>query len=65
MTLEELREEAHPIIEQEQRQEKENRDNFFKVLAGQRWQCATPNYCPHCRYRYDCRQSTVIIREAK
>ena len=34
MALWELKEEARPILERERRQEKENRDNFFKALAG-------------------------------
>jgi len=36
MTLEELKDEACPIIKREQMQEKINRDNFFKQLAGKR-----------------------------
>ena len=61
MTLEDLKQEARPILEREQKQAKVNRDNFFRELAGLKWSCATPNYCSSCRYRYECRQSTIRL----
>lgn len=45
-----------------QRQEKLNRDNFFRELAGMKWTCATPDHCQDCRYRLECRQSSELAK---
>jgi hypothetical protein len=34
-------------------------DTNLKKLKETKWSCATPDHCEDCRYRIECRQSSV------